>query len=508
MQAAIQAERLKSKLYRERSAKKRAYRQLKKVRKYRSYLKGLNAGDTNRRWLVGQNWANATEQQKMARQALRYYGEGDYRDYVKWIPRAIGGMAGGGLAAMQRGDIIGGAQSGWDKGAAFSKWLGWGDYHAGGGSMGSVNQIAGGGPPISVNAAGDMSGDVIMTRTEFVGNVSVSTGAGQTITPFQQTTFQLNPGWSGTFPWLSQIASNFELYDWEGLMFMYRPTSGEFGASAVSNALGKVVMATRYGVTQFNGFSSTVEAQNYDYANSTKPSLQMVHGVETKNTQQVGGDMLVIRDNAIANNPNVVLYDVGRLYVMTEGIPLAASSTAIIGELWVTYRVRLSRAKLWSSIGNETIWNRIRFNASNVSSFLSIAGQASSGEVNVTLTNVSAQVMEVSITPSTYPFTHLNYYVTLSYLGGTTLGTTGFLNITNITNFADIMGTSNTLPTTVPTTQSAAAGNFSIQNNIGIRILNPNLPVSFRIILSATLNAGTIGYVALIGVDQDFYNTL
>ncbi len=42
--------------------------------------------------------------------------------------------------------------------------------------------------------------------------------------------------------------------------------------------------------------------------------------------------------------------DLGYFVVGTEGIPFAAAGTQILGELWVTYRVKLSRANLYNSL--------------------------------------------------------------------------------------------------------------------------------------------------------------
>lgn len=118
-----------------------------------------------------------------------------------------------------------------------------------------------------------------MTHTEFVQNITVTSDNIGSQTPFQITSFDLNPGKKETFPFFSQIAANYELYDWEGLMFQFRPTSGEFGASAISNALGKVVMSTRYGISHTNSFQNTIEMQNYAYASSCKPCVGIHHGI-------------------------------------------------------------------------------------------------------------------------------------------------------------------------------------------------------------------------------------
>ncbi|AXH74444.1 MAG: viral coat protein [Circoviridae sp.] len=468
--------------------------------------------------MIGNDYRSASSGGKMLRNAMQYYGPGDYRSTLsRFIPKGSFGYLGrklGGMSGIPGLDAVGAYA-----GNKFANYVGFGDYNNDHGGVGSVNQIAGGHPPISVNASGDLTGDVIMTRTEFVGNVTVSTGAGQTITPFKITPYQINPGLAGTFPWLSQIASNFELYDWEGLMFMYRPTSGEFGASAVSNALGKVVMATKYGVTQFNPFTSTVEAQNYDYANSTKPSMSMVHGVETKNSQQVGGDMLVIRDDAVTNNANIVLYDLGRLYLMTEGIPLAANSTAIIGELWVTYKVRLSRAKLWASIGEAGSYSRVQWTRTPTQFVSAITGSRSSGDFVATVQNDNAETGTCIVTNSSPTFLYTTFMVQIwgvqtdagssavyfraptvfpSYINCSLIN-----GVTQSASYPDNWRGPNVavLPSTI----------FSHSTTIWLRVTDPNLPFRFNFLTDkdgASPQPNGLYQILVTAVDDNLPNPL
>ena len=146
-----------------------------------------------------------------------------------------------------------------------------------------------------------------------------------------------------TFPFLSQIAQNFVMYEFQGLIFEYRPTSGESGAS--NNSLGKVIMATSYDPDAPN-FVNAVQMENYDYAMSTKPSCGQLHGVETANHQQFA-NMQYIRTGASTRDK--IFTDVGTFQLATEGVPLGSSTSLIIGELWVTYRVKLSRANIYGS---------------------------------------------------------------------------------------------------------------------------------------------------------------
>lgn len=277
----------------------------------------------------------------LRRKMYHYYGPGDYRSWAKYIPRAIGGLAGG-AASWMRGAGLGGsvegAKAGWDQGANFSKnFLGWGDY--------SANQIvdsgAGTNQQITVNRD-SLTDDIYMCRTEFIGNVTASNSAAGA-SSFQITKYSLNPGLQQSYPILAQIASNFELYDWEGLIYQFKPTFTE--NAGTSNNLGKVIMATNYDVSAPD-FISAVQMENYAYANSSKPSDGMIHGVETDNQHQFG-NMLYVRTGQVSRD--LSFYDLGNFYVATEGIPFTSGGTQILGELWVTYKIRLSRMQIVNS---------------------------------------------------------------------------------------------------------------------------------------------------------------
>lgn len=301
------------------------------------YIKGTKASLDY--W--GPTWSLADDAQRIRRKGLGYKGRGDYKSWGKYVPRAVGAL-GGGLAGFRAGGLMGGyegARAGWDAGAGFSKAIGLGDYGV------STNQIiASGGSIPSMNET-NLSGDIMWSNTEFVQNISCSATAAGT-SGFQLTKFSLNPGLETTFPFLAQIANNFELYDFVGLMFIYKPTSGEFGNNN-SNSLGKVVLCTNYDPAA-PSFSNSVVMENYDYANSCRPCDMAYHGVET-NPSQRSTQMLYTRNGTVSRD--LIFTDIGSFFIATEGVPFSAAGTQQIGELWVSYGIKLSRARLFDAIG-------------------------------------------------------------------------------------------------------------------------------------------------------------
>ena len=183
-----------------------------------------------------------------------------------------------------------------------------------------VNQIVRGSShkPLQFGSSKNSSGDVFITHREFVQNITVVPPTGGGSTSFNNVSIAINPGLVTSFPFLSQIANAFTLYEFDGLVFEYKPTSGEYGSSA-SNQLGKVIMATNYD-PDAQPFTSSVQMENYDYANSSKPSLGMMHGVECKSKSRATN---ILYTRNVASAKDKVFTDVGLLQIATEGINFA-----------------------------------------------------------------------------------------------------------------------------------------------------------------------------------------
>lgn len=199
------------------------------------------------------------------------------------------------------------------------------------------------------------TGDISFSHTEFIQNVVVTaSGAGNT--SFQLQSFNLNPGIAGTFPFLAQMACNYTMWEARGLIFEYRPLSGEHGSS-VSNSLGKVVFCTNYDSTA-SEFVTAQEMENYVGAVSTKPAFAMRHGVETAPRERLT-NLMYIRQGpqstgvTPAGQKDRNTTDLGLFQMATEGIYASAAGQQVIGELWVSYRIVLTRPKLcYSILGN------------------------------------------------------------------------------------------------------------------------------------------------------------
>lgn len=207
--------------------------------------------------------------------------------------------------------------------------MGYGGYRRSGHSI--KNGMS---PPQVINSRG---GGFIVRHREFIENVPASAA-------FVIAGFPLNPGLPGTFPWLSNVAKNFEEWVPRGIVFEFKTTSSNAVVSTAANAaLGTVIMATEYNPLN-PGFGNKQQMENYQWAVSTNPSRSKIHMVETAKSQNPLGSYY-IRTGAVPSNGDARFYDIGTTYVASDGMQ---SSGTYVGELWISYEVELRKPRLES----------------------------------------------------------------------------------------------------------------------------------------------------------------
>lgn len=183
-------------------------------------------------------------------------------------------------------------------------------------------------------------GAIEISHREFIADIS-STNA------FSLQNYFINPGLSTTFPFLSQIALNFEQYEMLGLIFEFKTTSATAVASS-NTALGVIVLTTNYDVLDAN-FTTKQQMEAYEYTVSTVPCSSVIHPVECDPRRNVLSS-LYVRNSSLPSTADQRFYDLGNLQIASVG----SQATATVGELWVSYHVRLSKPKLNPYTGGTT----------------------------------------------------------------------------------------------------------------------------------------------------------
>jgi len=207
-----------------------------------------------------------------------------------------------------------------------SKIVGFGDYRVNQNSLftGGMN------PPQIVNSVN--TGGVIVRHREYITDINATIA-------FTLQSFPLNPGLNSTFPWLASVAGAYEEYRWRGVIFEFKSMSSDAVlSSATSSALGTVMMATEYNVNN-PLFTSKLQMENYEFANSDKPSCSFIHPIECARNQTPVSELFVRGGAAIGD---LRLYDLGNFQIATQGMQAASG---VCGELWCTYEVEFFKPR-------------------------------------------------------------------------------------------------------------------------------------------------------------------
>lgn len=257
-----------------------------------------------------------------------------YRGVATGIGSAIGGFAGnllGGPAGGALGTALGGAAAG-----LIGKIAGMGDYKV------NVNTLV---YPDSVPEFQNLGPRATIVRhREFICDIVSPNNGPPTL--FNNQTFRIQPGNSQTFPWLSQVAQNYEQYRFHGLVFESKTMSGSMSSTP---QLGTVVLATQYNSLS-PAFANKQEMENYEFASSVVPSQSVIHPVECDPKQTQCNGIFNVQTEDFATG-DLRLYDLGRFNIATIGLPV---SNETVSELWVSYEVCLYKPRLVPDSGSNS----------------------------------------------------------------------------------------------------------------------------------------------------------
>jgi len=319
-----------------------------------------------------------------------------------------GGMLAGNTAGNFFGGPAGGmvgGKAGRKLGARISKILGSGDYEVSADVV--LNSLVK--PGASQYASfSDSTTSVRIRHREYLQDAFT----GPTASVFNNTTFEVNPGLSSTFPFLAQIASNFEEYKMHGLCFEYVSMTSPY-TGGTSGAMGSAIMAMEYNAAALP-FTSKPQMENSDFAISARPDKSMLYGVECADNAT---NHLFVRTGVSVlplTTTDIGLFNFGTL------TPLPANTT--LGELWVTYDVELFRPRI----------SPLRFGYFHASLTLPISlplGSIVSGDYTVNRAIVAnGSATDFIMSPSTSTLSLIGadvgdvYMITVTYVGNVSGG--------------------------------------------------------------------------------------
>lgn len=303
-------------------------------------------------------------------------------------------------------------------------------------------------PPMIANSfRGDENSTVIRHR-EFIQNITSSATAGT----FEIQTFPINPAQPTTFPWLSTVAQNFEEYVLEGLCFEFQSTSSDAIASSTNLALGSVMMVTQYDVEN-PAFTNAQSLLNYDWSQSCKVSETALHFVECDPRQNVMQKLFT--RNPAESTTDLRFTDLGNFSIATEGLQ---GTSVMIGRLWVSYQIRLSKPK----VGAGSVAGGSFFSARNyggtvtwIAPFGTISEITNIPENSLPVTlSQSGQLGQIQFPVQATPATYLVQYSIKcdAVTSGTGLAFSAFTNCAQLLMYNDLTANEMEFPTSSSST--------------------------------------------------------
>jgi len=161
---------------------------------------------------------------------------------------------------------------------------------------------------------------MLVKHTEMVGPLTGTSA-------FNIVSFIINPSNSTLFPWLSQMAPNFQKYRFRKLWL-------EFQTDSSTATSGKVVMSADFSVTDPTPSSRILQMQAHCRAGT--PAWKDITLRLDKFDLEDRGDLFII-GAALPANSDLKTYHLGNLFVSTQGM----GSNTEVGDLHVHYEVEL-----------------------------------------------------------------------------------------------------------------------------------------------------------------------
>ena len=158
---------------------------------------------------------------------------------------------------------------------------------------------------------------------------------------FATQSWALNPGLAESFPWLSQLAINFEEYEIVQLIYTFKSVVADFASQ--SGQVGQVVMATQYNPDS-DPFADKEEMMLYDGGQSCKSTESLLHGIECDPVKNSGSAGKYVRVGSLPTGEDLKNYDHGKTTLAVINCPSTYAGQQL-GELWVSYTVRLRKPK-------------------------------------------------------------------------------------------------------------------------------------------------------------------
>ena len=272
-----------------------------------------------------------------------YYGQGNY--FSRMMHRQMNRTLAGKTPLGHLGKKIGRNLLGRVEGAV----LGQGMYDLNGDAPASNNLVAGGGLSVPTFASSqDETGALTIQHSEYIKDIYGLPWSGGSITDtFKNDSLHLNPGIARNFPWLSQIACNYEEYEFKQLMFCFKTRVGD-NLTTTDGQVGTIMMFTDYNATDKARKTKQEMLQAYGTSVAKITDNDVLHGIECDPSKIKGDAHKFIRVGS--SDQDLHDFDWGLFQIAVDNTPETLSNK-VIGELYVSYTIVLRKPRLFATLG-------------------------------------------------------------------------------------------------------------------------------------------------------------
>lgn len=159
----------------------------------------------------------------------------------------------------------------------------------------------------------------------------------------------LNAGEAATFPMLAQLAANFEDFEIVQLAFTYKPTLSDW--QTTSGQVGQIIMATNYNPSA-DKWTSKQQILAQTGSTSARTIDSTFHGVECDANKTHNDGHYLVRTGPPRPEQDLKDFDHGWTQLSIVDTPKEAANKTL-GELHVSYTIKLSKPRIWSSVAND-----------------------------------------------------------------------------------------------------------------------------------------------------------
>jgi len=265
----------------------------------------------------------------------------------------------GTTAAMRRNDIQAG---GFDVSASVAK-----------------GQVRRSSPPKMITMR---NGDCRIVHREYIQDIQAPIGPPPSA--FFAYSLPINPGQEGSFPWLSNVAKNFESYKFKKLKFCYE-------TEAATSTPGTVVLSVDYDSADPTP-ATKQQAMAYRGSVRSPPWTPSCHMSLTEDLSKQ--KQYFVRPGLPVPGTDIKTYDTGNLFVITQGVTPAPTD---LGELYVEYDVELYTPIYEPGADNSSGWLYPGGpDGINQSNLFGVEPQQNAGDVVITVVGGSGNNLNVS----------------------------------------------------------------------------------------------------------------